>query len=311
MKTPLAALKLHAVAITLAVTSIFASVVQAEPIYGIGGTGETATSPVLFTFDSLAPNTINMIGAVTGITAGQSLQGLVFSPGGSLYVLGYDASTGDSQLYIINQSTGAAAPVNATPTNIGNVTGGAATFSFGLAFTPSGSAIQLIDAAGDLFQLDPANGALLPGGSVIDYSTAPDNTPQFVGLAYRADGTLLTIDQTNNLVGAQNAGDPSMLDTVGPLGITLLGPQTIGFDRGQTGIQYLQGDTGDAGVQDELYTVNPANGTATLVGNIGTDANFNTIAIAVVPEPSTYALLAIGVVSGAVWLRRNRRARSA
>ena len=307
MKTQHAALKLRAVAIAIAASSILTSVVQAEPIFGIGGTGESASSPVLFSFDSLAPNTINMVGAVTGITAGQSLQGLVFSPGGSLYVLGYNGTTGDSQLYIINQSTGAAAPVNTTPTNIGNVTGGAATFSFGLAFTPSGNAIQLIDAAGDLFQLDPANGALLPGGSTIDYSTPPDNTPQFVGLAYRADGTMLTIDQTNNLVGAQNAGDPSMLDTVGPLGITLLGPQTIGFDRGQAGILYLQSDTDDAGVQDELYTVGP-NGAATLVGNIGADTNFNTIAIAVVPEPSTWAMMALGVgLLGAIGRYRGRK----
>lgn len=308
MKPPLFSLKSRALAVTIAATSILTSVTQAELIYGIGGTGDSASSPLLFTFDSLAPSTISTVGAVSGVTSGQTLQGLVFSPGGTLYVLGYDATTGGSQLYIINQSTGAAAPVNTTPTNIGNATGGASTFSFGLAFTPSGSAIQLIDAAGDLFQLNPADGTLLPGGSTIDYSSAPTNTPQFVGIAYRSDGTLLTIDQTNNLLGAQNAGDPGMLDTVGPLGITLLGPQTIGFDRGQAGLLYLQTDTGDAGVQDDLYTV-AANGAATLVGAIGTDANFNTIAIAVVPEPATWLSLGFGAAM-LLALKRFRRRRS-
>ena len=56
---------------------------------------------------------------------------------------------------------------------------------------------------------------------------------------------------------------------------------------------------------DDLYTVNLATGVATLAGQIGSNSNFNTIAIALLPvlEPSTYISLLLGgaVMFAVLW----------
>ena len=63
-------------------------------------------------------------------------------------------------------------------------------------------------------------------------------------------------------------------------------------------------NTQGGAVRDNLYSINLANGTATSLGAIG-GTTFNTVDIAAfVPEPGTYALLALsGVALLVVWLR--------
>ena len=300
--------------------SIFVSTAQAELIYGIGGLGDAngnPTSPALFTFDSATPGTTTTIGTITGITAGQTLEGIAFAPNGTLYALGYveasGATQGNSQLYTINLATGAATAVNGTAVNLGFSQGGASAISFGLAFVSS-NAIQVIDAGGNIFQLNSGTGGIIPGSvSSVAYSSAPSagNVEQWSGLALGVNGRLYTIDETNNQLGLRQTANPSLIDPIGTgFGISTRGPGTMGLEiSGLTGNVYLQTDTDDAGVADGLYTLNTTTGVATLVGQIGNDSNFNTIDIAsgatVVPEPAIWA----SMISGGALLLAARRFR--
>jgi hypothetical protein len=84
----------------------------------------------------------------------------------------------------------------------------------------------------------------------------------------------------------------------------------MGFEISNlTGTFYLQTDTDDADVADGLYTLNPATGLATLLGQIGGDSNFNTIDIAIqpVPEPATLASMVLGSGMLFALLRFRRR----
>lgn len=111
-----------------------------------------------------------------------------------------------------------------------------------------------------------------------------------------------------NILVQQIPPNDGTLVTIGPLGITALGPNTMGFDIGSvSGTAYLQ-TAETSGTQDNLYTVDLGTGAATLVGAIG-PSTLNTFGISAqaVPEPGTYALLGMGLLGGA-WLLRGRRA---
>jgi hypothetical protein len=307
---------LHRIPTTLAVIAFgmaFASLARAELIYGVGTNGTTDS---LFDFNSSSPNTITTIGNISGLTSGQTLEGITFSPNGTLYALGYvetsGASQGQSQLYTVNLGTGALTAVNSTPVNLGFSQGGASSVSFGLQFTSGGNAIQVIDGGGDIFQLNPSTGGIV-GGSVgsVSYSPNPSagNVPQWADLSFNGAGSMYTIDETNNQLGLASG------NTIAPIGngfgISTRGPGTMGFEISKSsGTAYLQTDTDDSGVADDLYTVNLGTGVVSSVGQIGTDSNFNTIDIAVapVPEPGTIGMLMAGAGILVAFLRFRRRA---
>jgi hypothetical protein len=299
------------------------SAAHAQLFYGVGGLGDTngnPTAPSLFTFNAATPGTVATIGAITGVGSSQTVEGIAVAPNGTLYLLGYVASggnLGNSQLYTVNTTTGAATPVNATPTNIGFSQGGASSVSFGLAFVGANT-IQVIDGGGNIYQLNSSTGGIVAGSvSSVTYSSSPvaGNVEQWAGLALGTNGRLYTIDETNNQLGVRQTADPTKIDPIGnspaspgPLGISTRGPATMGVDISAAGIAYLQTDTDDAGVADDLYRVNLTTGAATLVGQIGSNSNFNTIDIAAtVPEPGTSAMIAAGALLVARVVFRRRR----
>jgi hypothetical protein len=286
---------------------------QAELIYGVGGTGESPTSVSLFNFNTTTPGTLNTIGTITGITAGQTVEGITFSPTGALYLMGYNTGTGFGQIYTVNLATGAATAVNAAAVDYGFATGGASSLSFGLQFT-SGNAIQVIDGGGDLFQINAATGTVNAGGTSAAYSPSQPLTPQWTGLSANGAGTLYTIDEINNVLGridSVSAGT-SNVTSLGSFGITTRGPATMGFEISNlTGTFYLQTDTDDADVADGLYTLNPTTGLATLLGQVGGSSNFNTIDIAIQPVPEPATITSIGLGGGMLLaLLRFRRRKS-
>ena len=87
--------------------------------------------------------------------------------------------------------------------------------------------------------------------------------------------------------GTPNSPNTGQLHTIGGSGLVAI-DGTFDMDIGLAGVAYLNLNV--AGNNDNLYTVNLANGQATLVGAIGGGIQVLDIAVQV-PEPSTYVLI--------------------
>ena len=308
MKLPLLS-KLSAL---VALTTVLASGTSRaqDTIYGIGGSGANPTSLSLFSFSSSNPGAISALTPITGITAGFTLEGIDFRPAtGQLYGLAYNG-TNTAQLYVLNTVSGVASSVGAQFA-IGSAQGGFG-LSIGIGFNPSVDLLRVVTGTNGNFRVNPTTGVIstpADGGLAYAPGDVNFNSSYQVAEADYLGGNLYDIDYINNVLAQQNPPNNGTLNTIGPLGITLTsGTRSTGFDIGPTGIAYLSGKiAGDTGNRQRLFTVNLANGNATSVGLIGTDSNFNIVDLAVaVPEPSTWAMLAIGLALLGVMASRSR-----
>ena len=85
---------------------------EAQTIYALSSGG-------LYSFDAAMPETANFNGTISGITPGQTIEGMDFRPlNGMLYALGYDRNTQMAQIYTVDVATAIATPVNITPISL-------------------------------------------------------------------------------------------------------------------------------------------------------------------------------------------------
>jgi hypothetical protein len=227
----------------------------AETVFGVSDQLNEIVS-----FDVAAPGTLLSAHNISGLQTGEQIRGIDFV-GGTLYGLG-----DGSHLYAINPNTGAATQV------------GAGTFSPALngidyGFNAGVSQLYVSSDLGQNLTINPQTGV----------ATA---------LAYNyVNGNFFGISAANH-----------NLSSVNPVtgGVTLIGAtgvsfsDRIGFDISPiTDTAYFSGTVGG---QTEFFTVNLSTGALTLVGDVGTPGELTSglDSIAVVPEPGTAALLAVG-----------------
>lgn len=253
--------------------AVFASLSSnaADQIYGIQYPAQGGGQDAIVRFASDAPGTILESHFITG-AGGNTMLGLDYL-NGTLYGV-----AGNSQLYTINPSTGAATPVGS---GLGVSLNGAA---FGLDGSPSG--IRMVSDLDQNLLINPATGVATAGTSL---------TPVVLNITALAwnGTTYFAIDSFANTLGTLNAAAGTFA-TIGSLGIDV--SRINGFDySAASGVLYLASPELSSGNQSSLYTPNPANGQATLVGLIGLP-NDNTLfrGLTVVPEPSSMALMALG-----------------
>lgn len=266
-------------------------------VYGITAPGEAQQ---LVRFNSANPLAVTTIGVT-----GASLTGLDFRPAtGMLY--GYDGS----QLYTVDLSTGAATLVAAVSSPTGT--------TVGFDFNPTVDRIRIVDAAGANRRVNPDDGVAVTD-SAYEYAPGDVGTgaPSFSAVAYTnsdtdpSTGTMLFgIDGgLGNLVQitAPNGG---LVNTVGSLGLGFA-PTVAGFDivtAGGMNTAYLSALDGTA--TSIFYRVNLETGATSFVGNVRVAGGLQGIAVgsAVVPEPSTWALMATGLAGLVAGARRRRAA---
>jgi DNA-binding beta-propeller fold protein YncE len=175
-------------------------------------------------------------------------------------------------------------------------------FIHGLAYDPVSNVFYVsTQSGGHLYRVDPTNGQTTDVGLIGSFSTAQqqyvdglefDPTTHFLyGCVsdFNDNGALVSIDTTTGhgtLIGVSSG----MTDLAFQPDTNIL----FGVDNGK--------GTSDG----SLYTVDLATGAATLIGHTGNHSALG-LAFLSVPEPSTFALAAMGLAGVAVFARRHRK----
>lgn len=256
---------------------------QAQTVYG------TTVGNNLVSFNATSPTVITASVSITGITTGQTIQGLDFRPNtGQLYAFGYDATLGMYQLYTINTSTGAATSINtATAIALGNG-------PIGFDFNPTVDRIRVTSANGGNYRLHPVTGAIAATDMSLAYLAGDANagtTPKIVAGAYTNSyigaGTTALFNYDNNLnnITLQSPPNNGSLNTIGASGISTdtVAPKVdmdIFYNNTTaTNEAYLLANLATSNSIATLYTLATTTGATTLVGNIGGTDQVTNIAL--------------------------------
>ena len=212
--------------------------------------------------------------AVTGLQTGENLMAIDYRPAtGQMYGLG-----NTSRIYIINQETGKATVVGATP--FSPIVSGSLV---GFDFNPTVDRIRVVTSSGQNLRIHPETGAV----AAVDANLNP-GSPNVSGAAYTnsvsgASTTVLyDIDITASKLYKQEPPNNGTLVEVGPLGVgTITGDG--GFDISPDNTVALA--SFNIGGVSGLHQIDLTTGKATKLGNIGS----NVIGIAIPTAPVAYA----------------------
>lgn len=252
-------------------------------------------------------DTANIAGAmntdITGLMAGDRLVGIDTRPkDGKIY--GVSLS---NQLYTVNELTGAASWVAALSAPVIQ-----SNLGYGIDFNPvadfgTGASLRLVSSAGDNFAINAATGVV---GNAANKIAAG-----FTGVAYTnttlmpaaapASTALYYVDANNDtLAMASSAFNTPTITTVGVLGVDVL--KANGFEILGNGQAYaaLNVDAGTS-LATGIYSINLGTGSATLIGTY--NGTLSGLTVSAVPEPSTYAMMGLGLLGLAVLRRRRSR----
>ncbi len=252
-----------AVAVALAVASGIAA--NAEVVYGVSDQLDELVS-----FDSASPGTLLSAHSITGLQSGEEVRGIDWI-GGTLYGLG-----NQSHLYTINPATGAATQVGTVFSPVLNG------IDFG--FNAGSSQLYVSSDLGQNLTINPITGAATAGpnytGAGIDAMAYDYSNGGFYGIS--AD--------THDLYDMNPATGGTSL--IGPTGVDFA--DRIGFDISPVNGNAFFSGTVDG--QTGFYSVDLVTGGLDFIGDIGTPGELTSglDSIAIVPEPATAAMFAMG-----------------
>jgi hypothetical protein len=301
----------------LAAVALLGLPVQAKAItvYGLTNTNG------LIAFDSATPQDVSFsIDHIGGLVSNDDLIAIDFRPAdGLLYAVGTGGGAGGSaRVYTINTSTGFATMVSTMSVSL---TGS----RFGFDFNPVADRLRIVSNADQNLRVDVATGATTVD-TPLSYQPGDlffGQNPNVIASAYTnnfgpsprtSPGTqLYGIDSVRNTLVLQVDPNGGLLQTIGLLGVDV--SQLAGFDiywdpTTQTNIGFASLQNIAEGVS-RFYMINLSTGLATAIGTEQGDL-IDGIAIPfAIPEPSTFALLGLGVLAvGAKCVRRSARSKS-
>lgn len=213
---------------------------------------------------------------ITGLQASENVLAIDFRPGtGQLYGLG---ST--SRLYLINQNTGAATAIGATPFT--PVLAGALT---GFDFNPTVDRIRVVTSSGLNLRLNPETGVVAATDSNLNPGTPNVSSAAYTNNTSGATTTeLFVIDNTSGMLYKQDPPNAGTLTSVGDLEISGTIAGDGGFDiDAKDGIAIASLTTDGS---NKLYQIDLTTGKATNLGDLISPI----IGIAIPTNPVAYAV---------------------
>jgi hypothetical protein len=259
---------------------------NAQLVYALAGNN-------LVAFNAAMPGTLLNNVAISGISAGEVIEGLDIRPAtGELYALGYHQGTGATRLYTIIPATGVATPIGAGAimlrANMGKIT---------MDFNPTVDRIRVTGSDNSNYRLHPVTGALAATDTDLAFAANDVNagvnpsvgTGAYVNsFAGSTTTTLYNYDDSLNILTTQIPPNNGTLNTVGASGI-VVNPADPSSDLdiyytqyGAPNRAYLAANVGNS-LFDNLYTIHLATGQATMIGMIGNGLAVTDIAIALQP----------------------------
>lgn len=246
---------------------VFAMLLTAVPLLAQTPTGATVyaitTDNRLISFDSANPGTLLSTAPITGLMAGETIQGIDFRPANmQLIALG---SSG--RLYLLNTANGSATALGGT---FSTPLSGS---SFGFDFNPTVDRIRLTSDARQDLRLNPNNGAVAAVDGALGFASPDRNraaVPNIVASAYTNNfanstaTTLFNIDASLDALVTQNPPNAGTLNTIGALGVDATAQTSFDIMSDAVG-----SDIGYMSIGSNLYLVNLGSGGATLIGTIG------------------------------------------
>ncbi|GAA3926113.1 DUF4394 domain-containing protein [Hymenobacter algoricola] len=179
------------------------------------------TGNALISFDSGNPGFILSAATITGITGGQTLVGTDFRPNtGQLFGLGYNPTTGEGRLYIINLTTAVAAPVGTGTVPLDLGTTAASLNGIGFDFNPTVDRIRVTGLNARNYRLNPNNGAVAAIDGNLNFVAGATGTPTIGAVAYTnsyagsTSTVLYDIDDVRNQLFIQTGPNTGQLTAV-------------------------------------------------------------------------------------------------
>ena len=269
----------------------------------------TTASGKLLSFSSDTPALTSFPQTITGLDAGDAIEGLDARPAtGQLYLLTSNGTTG--KLYTVNPATGGATKVATIDTPLSGT-------DFGVDFNPAADLLRVVSDTNQNLRLNPNTGVNQINPAMGDPANAPDaplNTDpaselDVVAAAYTNNfeqgrpatpatstsgaTTLLDVDAAGDRLLTQAPPNTGRLTAVGALGVNVSKDTAFDIAAGDRTAFLAARPEGATG--SRLYTVNVATGAATQVGtaDIGGGEVITGIAVAQ-QRPTLYAVDAAG-----------------
>ena len=278
----------------------------------------------LISFDTATPGTINFIGAITGVTAGDTLIGIDRRPSlgannGRLYAVGVNQGVGSARIYTLNETTAAATlgaalaadPADTTaPFPFTTVQG----TDFGIDFNPVPDRLRVTSNTGQNLRINVDNGLVQLDVPLAYQSGDPNfgDAPIDLAVAYSNNFGGAT---STTLRGVDVGQDPDALVIhTNPNGGSLQTSLSLAFNSlsniaydvsGVSGAPFFAVNPAGTG-SSSLYTAGPEG--VMLVGTIGGGVALRGLALPVGPQvPEPTALLLLAIAAGGLSCARHRK----
>ena len=241
--------------------------------------------------------------AITGLADGDRFVGIDLRPKNNM-IYGVTLS---SQLYTINETTGAATFVAALSMPVIN-----ASLGYGIDFNPvadfgSGASLRLVSSAGSNFAVNANTGVVGNAASNIGMgftAVAYSNSMPLPAAAPPSTALYYIDSNTDTLSKASSAFNAPTITAVGALGVDALkanGFEILGDGRAFAALTLDAGSSLTTG----LYDINLNTGAASLVGTY--NGTLSGLTVSAVPEPQSLALMLAGLASMASLARRRAK----